>query len=147
MMDVKRMLFVLKKIGHTESAIAKAIHVNQSTISRIISGKIQDPKGSLVNGIKHLFETEIKKGELRMLLQECELQIVSGGIAANKVVEAILVGTQIYEGAAVAFDQSESSILLSTQVYANFGRELGEQIFNIAHPNPLGKMIYYPSDF
>ncbi len=57
-MDIREMLRTLRKAGHTEQAIAKEIKVHQSTISRIISGKIQDPKGSIVSEIKQLFERE-----------------------------------------------------------------------------------------
>ncbi len=60
-MDIKEMLRFLLKLGLTEEAIALAINVNQSTISRILSGRIHDPKGSVVSSIRNLFENEMLK--------------------------------------------------------------------------------------
>lgn len=60
-MDIRSMLQYLVKLGFTEHAIANAINANQSTVSRILSGKIKDPRGSIVIGIKYLFELELRK--------------------------------------------------------------------------------------
>lgn len=57
-MQARVMLLYLMKRGFTEESIAIALNVNQSTVSRIISGKIQEPRGSLVNTIRYLFEKE-----------------------------------------------------------------------------------------
>ncbi len=57
-MNIRSMLLYLINLGFTEQAIAKFICTSQSTVSRILSGRIQDPKGSLVNGIRLLFERE-----------------------------------------------------------------------------------------
>lgn len=59
------MLRALLRSGLTEESIALAVNVNQSTISRILSGKIQDPKGSVVSRIKHLFENEFLENASR----------------------------------------------------------------------------------
>ena len=64
MRDTKDILRQLIKIGYTEEAIAMKLRVHQSTISRILSGKIRDPRGSIHHGIKHLFEIELKKQNL-----------------------------------------------------------------------------------
>jgi len=55
-MDAKDMLRYLLKDGLTEEAIASFVKVHQSTISRVLSGKIPDPKSSLTHAIKMLFE-------------------------------------------------------------------------------------------
>ncbi len=60
-MDVQDRLRRLLRAGFTEKAIASLIKVNQSTISRILSGKIRDPRGSLVFAINTLFDKEINK--------------------------------------------------------------------------------------
>ncbi|OJV87342.1 MAG: hypothetical protein BGO43_02090 [Gammaproteobacteria bacterium 39-13] len=60
-MQARVMLLYLVKRGFTEESIAIALNVNQSTISRILSGKIQEPRGSLVNTIRYLFEKEQNK--------------------------------------------------------------------------------------
>jgi transcriptional regulator with XRE-family HTH domain len=60
-MQARVMLLYLVKRGFTEESIAIALNVNQSTISRILSGKIQEPRGSLVNTIRYLFEKELNK--------------------------------------------------------------------------------------
>lgn len=57
-MELKNKIFFLLKSGLTEEAIARAVNVNQSTISRILSGKIHDPRNSLVIAISRLFERE-----------------------------------------------------------------------------------------
>jgi predicted transcriptional regulator len=72
-MDIKGMLQFLIKQGFTELDIAKAIQVNQSTVSRILSGHIRDPKGSLVNEIKSLFEFQkviALRNQLNLLAKE-----------------------------------------------------------------------------
>ncbi len=55
------MLAHLIEIGLTENAIAKGIKTHQSTVSRILSGKIKDPKSSILIAIEQLFEVESKK--------------------------------------------------------------------------------------
>jgi len=39
---------LLQQFGHTEESLACAASVNQSTISRILSGKTRDPKFSII---------------------------------------------------------------------------------------------------
>jgi len=57
------MLRCLMRAGHTEEAIAMHLKVHQSTISRILSGKIRDPRNSIVLGIRWLFENERATGK------------------------------------------------------------------------------------
>ncbi|MBS0290617.1 MAG: hypothetical protein JSS07_11365 [Proteobacteria bacterium] len=60
-MHVKEQLLFLRKVGFTEKAIANAIQAHQSTVSRILSGQIKDPRGSLIVEINQLFEIEKNK--------------------------------------------------------------------------------------
>lgn len=57
-MQARTMIVYLMKRGFTEESIALALNVNQSTISRVLSGKTQEPRVTLVNSIRHLFEKE-----------------------------------------------------------------------------------------
>ncbi len=82
-----------------------------------------------------------------MSLTQAELYKISAGIAAKSVVEAITIGMQVYETSALVIDASQSSLYKSTQIYANLGHQLGEHLFNVAYPNPLGQMVYTQSDF
>lgn len=63
-MDIKEMLRVLLRAGYTEEAIAKGAKVHQSTISRILSGKIRDPKASLAVKICILANQASEKSSL-----------------------------------------------------------------------------------
>lgn len=60
-MSVREMLIFLKRAGFTEQSIASVADVNQSTISRILSGKINDPKNSIALAIDNLVTQEIAK--------------------------------------------------------------------------------------
>ncbi len=71
---------------------------------------------------------------------------IAAGVAAKSVIEAITIGIQVYDGASAIFDQSQSTVH-ATQIYSQLGTKLSEHIFNITHPDPLGKMVYYSSDF
>lgn len=55
-MDTREMIRSLIALGFTEQGIALTIDVHQSTISRILSGNIKDPKGSLVKAVKKIFD-------------------------------------------------------------------------------------------
>lgn len=59
--SLQEKLYYLLKSGFTEEAIAQACKVNQSTISRILGGKIRDPRNSLVVAITQIFEAERRK--------------------------------------------------------------------------------------
>jgi len=50
-MDIREMVRALIRAGYTEEAIAVGARVNQSTISRLLSGKIRDPKASVASKI------------------------------------------------------------------------------------------------
>ena len=82
-----------------------------------------------------------------MELNEQHIKHVSGGIAAKNIVEALSIAIQVYENGSLVIDASQASIIDSTDVYVKLGHQIGEQMFNITHPNPLGKMIYTDSDF
>jgi hypothetical protein len=82
-----------------------------------------------------------------MELQTHELILVSGGNPTAKAIEAITIAAQIYESTSCVLDYSQSSIVQSTETYAIIGRHIGKLMYDVAHPNPLGKMIFYPSDF
>ncbi len=60
-MDTRSMILFLVKIGFTEHAIANVVKANQSTVSRILHGKIRDPRGSIVVAIQNMFEQEIQQ--------------------------------------------------------------------------------------
>jgi len=81
-----------------------------------------------------------------MFTQE-QINYVSAGVVANNIVEALSIAIKIYESSSLLIDASNPSLVQSTQNYAKLGSKLGEELFNIAHPNPLGKMIYYAQDF
>lgn len=67
-----------------------------------------------------------------------EASRVSGGNPALAIAEGTAIFIAIPEiGSALGLDWS----------YPTIGSNLGESIFDITHPNPLGQMIYYPSDF
>lgn len=55
-MDTRDKIRSLIALGFTEQGIALTIEVHQSTISRILSGNIKDPKGSLVKAINKIFD-------------------------------------------------------------------------------------------
>jgi transcriptional regulator with XRE-family HTH domain len=63
MKDVNEMLRYLIKIGYTEEAIAMRLKVNQSTISRILSGKIREPRNSIIIQICIIYEKEIYQAQ------------------------------------------------------------------------------------
>ncbi|MBS0288298.1 MAG: transcriptional regulator [Proteobacteria bacterium] len=60
-MDIRNMVEFLVKKGLTEDAIAKQINAHQSTVSRILSGRIKDPRASIALGIVALFENVQQK--------------------------------------------------------------------------------------
>jgi len=66
MMDIRAMLEYLIRLGFTEYSIARQINAHQSTISRILSGHIKDPRSSIAFGVKYLFELELRKRELNL---------------------------------------------------------------------------------
>jgi|TARA_R110002110_G_C13470277_1_gene720473 transcriptional regulator with XRE-family HTH domain len=59
-MDIKEMLRALLRAGYTEEAIAKGAKVHQSTISRILSGKIRQPKYAVACKVQALVLSENK---------------------------------------------------------------------------------------
>ena len=75
-----------------------------------------------------------------------QTQCVAAGLAPKNVIEAVSIAIQVYGGAAGILDDSQYSFIQATEIYAKLGRQLGEHIFDLTHPDPLGKMIYYPSD-
>ncbi len=77
-----------------------------------------------------------------MLLAQEQLHMVAAGAATKTVFEALSLAAQIYEGGALIIDVSMSPLIQSTHIYTKLGQQLGEQMFNITHPNPLGQMIY-----
>lgn len=54
-LDLKAMIRGLCKAGLSQEAIALAVEVNQSTISRILSGKYQNSNFKLAMGIHLLY--------------------------------------------------------------------------------------------
>lgn len=82
-----------------------------------------------------------------MELNEQHIKYVSGGIGAKSIVEAVSIAIQVYENGSLVIDASQASIIDSTEVYIKLGHQIGEQMFNITHPDPLGKMVYTASDF
>ena len=69
------------------------------------------------------------------ILQSNQLHKISGGNPYAAV--GIAVGT--YVGIADIID--------STVIYNNIGSQVGETVFNLVNPNPLGVMIYTIHDF
>ncbi len=65
-MDIKAMIQYLIRLGFTEYSIAKQINAHQSTISRILTGHIKDPRSSIAFGVKYLFELELRKKEMNL---------------------------------------------------------------------------------
>lgn len=57
-MDIKEMLRALLRAGYTEEAIARGAKVHQSTISRILSGKIKRPGYIIVRNIMDTYNTQ-----------------------------------------------------------------------------------------
>ncbi|MBS0288299.1 MAG: hypothetical protein JSR17_13465 [Proteobacteria bacterium] len=81
-----------------------------------------------------------------MELNQQQIENVSAGSVKN-IIEAVGMAVQVYEGTAFIFDASQSSLVQSTAIYVNLGHQIGEQVFNITHPNPLGQMVYTANDF
>ncbi len=54
--------------------------------------------------------------------------------AGNPVYVAVGVGIGTYAGGA--------TLISTTQVLNDFGRSVGEYIYNTYHPDPLGQMVY-----
>ncbi len=65
-----------------------------------------------------------------------DLYIVSGG---NPILTAVAIGASTYVGAA--------TLVNATQTLNDFGRTIGERVYNNTHPNPLGKMVYTAQAF
>lgn len=63
-MEIKEMLRALLRAGYTEEAIAMVSGVNQSTISRILSGKIHDPRNSIVVRVSGIFNEYTRKNKI-----------------------------------------------------------------------------------
>ncbi len=82
-----------------------------------------------------------------MQLNEQQVKCVSGGIGAKNIIEGLSIAIQIYENGSLLVDASQASIVDSTEIYVRLGHQIGEQLFNVTHPNPLGKMIYDENDF
>lgn len=47
----------------------------------------------------------------------------------------------------VAIFTYPAAILTTVPIYIQFGEQLGEDLFNYIHPDPLGKMVYTEEDF
>jgi ethanolamine utilization microcompartment shell protein EutL len=80
-------------------------------------------------------------------LEAGEINAVCGGNSSKQILEAIGVAVQIYEGVHIILHSNQASLFEATEIYARVGSRMGEALFNLMHPYPLGKMIYYPSDF
>lgn len=83
-------------------------------------------------------------------IRECDTETVRtvyGGDFSKQAIEAIGIAVQIYKGACMILDNNQHGLTEATEIYARLGSQIGEQLFNLMHPNPLGKMLYYPSDF
>jgi hypothetical protein len=88
-----------------------------------------------------------KKGVDSMELATELLSQVSGGSAALKIIEAATAASTLYTGVAGLLDDSKDEIGNATRVYNALGHKIGEQCFDLAYPDPLGKMVYIPEDF
>lgn len=54
-MDIREMLMALQKIGLSQESIAFGVHVNKSTVNRILRGKTTSPRYNLVGRVERLF--------------------------------------------------------------------------------------------
>ena len=52
--DLQAILLHLRKMGFTEAEIATYIGTNQSTVSRILSGKVRRPRGQAVQKLQQM---------------------------------------------------------------------------------------------
>lgn len=59
--DIKEMISELRKIGFTQEAIAAAVKVNQSMISRICSGKYKKINLELILKIQNIYKEYCRK--------------------------------------------------------------------------------------
>jgi hypothetical protein len=76
---------------------------------------------------------------MELLLKD--LMLVSGGaVGPNQIIAGVKLALNMYVTTA-------EMMAKATKEYAEVGRAFSEATFNITHPNPLGKMEYYPSDF
>jgi transcriptional regulator with XRE-family HTH domain len=55
-MDIKEMLLCLRKKGFTEQGIALTANISQSTVSRLLSGKIRQPRFDVAIKIKTIYQ-------------------------------------------------------------------------------------------
>jgi hypothetical protein len=79
-----------------------------------------------------------------MELSEKQIVWITGGgdPMTNPVITAIRIASGVYTTYAGA-----ATILDATHIYSGVGHNVGETVFEIIHPNQLGKMIYFPQDF
>lgn len=69
-------------------------------------------------------------------LNKTDLLTISG---ANPAYVAIGAGVATYVGGATLID--------ATNTLNDFGRNLGEQLYNATHPDQLGQTVYTAEDF
>lgn len=65
------------------------------------------------------------------ILDQNSFSLIAGG---NAVFVAMGVGVSTYVGTA--------TLINATQTLNQFGHAVGEQVFNLTHPDPLGQMVY-----
>jgi len=54
--DMQKILFSLRHKGYTEVEIATLLGTNQSTVSRIISGKVRRPRGQAAERLQQIHD-------------------------------------------------------------------------------------------
>lgn len=78
-----------------------------------------------------------------VIITKEKLKQVSGGlepIALGPIGEAVAIGATIYEVPGIINGTT-------TQEWGQqVGPYLGQYIYDVTHPNPLGQTIYYPED-